>query len=185
MAFSPRCDHLSAVLAFGSMLLTNCRCFQVGVLPTSLFHVKSVWCSMLDSMSRSILQCPRSSYVQCLIVGVFAINVRVGTLHIESVECSILCRCCTQFSFRYHCVQLQSPCRCVLFTSMYAFNELLYVSIRCHHFESIIVLSELEINMVVECMSYKCDRLVCGSAVLRYWCVFYDLRVVIAETNVG
>ena len=124
MAFSPRCDHLSAVLAFGSMLLMNCRCFQVGVLPTSLFHVKSVWCSMLDSMSRSILQCPRSSCVQCLIVGVFAFNVRVCTLHIKSVECSILCRCRTQFSSRCHCVQLQSLCRRVLFTSMYAFNEL-------------------------------------------------------------
>ena len=47
------------------------------------------------------------------------------------------------------------------------------------------MLFDFEINMLVECMSYKCDRLVCGSAVLRSWCVFYDLRVVIAETNVG
>ena len=68
MAFSPRCDHLSAVMAFGSMLLMNCRCFQVGVLPTSLCHVKSVWCSMLDSMSRSVLQCPHWSCVRCLVL---------------------------------------------------------------------------------------------------------------------
>ena len=60
------------------------------------------------------------------------------------------------------------------FTPMSAYNELSVSSYSMfqfgvNHFQPIIVLSELAINMMlVQCMSYECDRLVCGSAVLRF-----------------